>query len=116
MNQVEQMPVSSKNVVRGALDEIVTALGPGSYLHSTEEYGKLSKAVRACQTDRLAIIRLYREFAKALRNRAGKAVIRNSELQNVGNELRAMTQEILRQRYYLEGDWGGETPLKEDAD
>jgi hypothetical protein len=110
------MPVPSEGDVLAALEELVTALGPGKYLHSTKEYGRLSKVVRTSQEDWLAIIRVYREFVKSLRIKSGRAVIQNSELKVLGDTLRTKTQEILRNRHYLEGDWGGESPLRKERD
>jgi hypothetical protein len=114
--EVKRMPVPSEKDVLAALDSLSTALGPGKYLHSTKEYGRLSKVVRASQEAWLEIIRVHREFVKSLRIKSGRAVIRNSELKVVGDTLRSMTQEILRNRHYLEGDWGGESPLRKEED
>lgn len=114
--KMDQMPISANREVSTALEAVTGALGPGNYLHGTKEYGRLSKVVRVSQEERLEVTGVAREFVKNLRVRAGRAVVCNSELKVVADEVRSMTQQILRNRYYLEGDWGGETPLREDTD
>jgi hypothetical protein len=114
--RVKRMQVSEISPVEEAIAEIFGALGDSRYIHSTEEYSRLSKVVRASQADRLELIREYREFVKTLRNKSAQAVIDDPGLKTLGDEIRKMTADILRNRYYLERDWNGETPLRKDAD
>jgi hypothetical protein len=114
--QVEEMPVSPATTVTNAIENVQESLGTGKYLHSTQAYSRLSRVVRTAQTERQEVVRTYREFVKTVRTKAGQAVTNDSNLKTVGDELRTMTQDILRNRYYLERDWNGETPLRKDAD
>jgi hypothetical protein len=113
--RVKRMQVSEISPVEEAIAEIFGALGNSRYIHSTEEYSRLSKVVRASQADRLELIREYRKFVKTLRNKSAQAVIDDPGLKTLGDEIRKMTADILRNRYYLERDWNGETPLRKDA-
>jgi len=114
--RVEQKPVSAISPLEEAISEILGALGSSKYLHSTEEYARLSKIVRTFQDERLEVIREYREFVKTVRNKSARAVIDAPGLETVGNELRKMTADVLRNRYFLEGDWNGEVPLGKETD
>ena len=114
--KVSQMRVSPSSRVSETIDKILDSLGTGTYLHSTREYSELSKMVRQFQDERLLVIRTYRTFVQTIRIGTTKTVTLHPSFRQLGDELRRMTQEILRNRYYLEGDWRGEMPMRRDLD
>ena len=65
--------------------------------------------------ERQRILSEYRTWVKNIRDGAAQLTITHPESQATGDELRRMTHAILRNRYYLEGDWRGETPLPTGA-
>jgi len=67
------------------------------------------------QAERQRILTGYRTWIKSTRDRAAQLIIAEPEFKAVGEELRRKTRAVLRDRYYLEGDWRGETPLQTGA-
>ncbi|HUW62522.1 MAG TPA: hypothetical protein VMZ06_16065 [Candidatus Bathyarchaeia archaeon] len=60
--------------------------------------------------ERQDVLTQYRTWAKQVRDGAARVVIAEGAFKPVGDELRDKTWTILRNRYYLERDWRGETP------
>lgn len=79
------------------------------------EYQAFSRRCRRLLSERQAILTVYRNAAKRIRDQAGAEIVRDAAACETGEELRARTGRILRNRYYLEGDWRGETPLREEV-
>ena len=61
------------------------------------------------------MLKEYREFAKTIRDNAGLAIIERPEAKDAAQQVRELTQKVLRNRYYLEDDWRGEMPWEGDA-
>jgi hypothetical protein len=61
--------------------------------------------------ERRAVLAEYRRVAKSAYDAAGRAVVSSPELKPIADALRERARNVLRNRYYLEGDWRGETPL-----
>ncbi len=69
---------------------------------------------RRCVTfaaQRQRVISQYRAWAKGICNRTAQLTIAHPKFKSTGDELRQEIHAILRNRYYLEGDWRGEVPL-----
>ena len=69
---------------------------------------------RACTRflrERQRILSEYRAWVKGTRDQTAELILSDPTFKTVGDELRRKTQAVLRDRYYLEGDWRGETPL-----
>ena len=62
-------------------------------------------------SQRQKVLTEYREFVKNLRDEAALMVTEEPGLRDISERIRRLTQGILRNRYYLEGDWRGEKPL-----
>jgi hypothetical protein len=71
----------------------------------------LSLRVTSSLTQRQTQLGAYRRFARSVRNRAGLALARSPESRVVYDQIRELGGQVLRKRYYLEGDWRGEEPL-----
>ena len=61
--------------------------------------------------ERQATLTNYRASVQRMHDAAGRLTVSRPEFKKVGDEFRRKTRAILRRRYYLEGDWRGETPL-----
>jgi len=79
------------------------------------EFQTFSRRCRRILSEQQAILTVYRTAAKRIRDRAGEEIVRDAAAWETGEELRARTASVLRNRYYLEGDWRGETPLREEV-
>jgi len=60
---------------------------------------------------RQKVLEIYRQAIKQIRDQAGLAMAEQSRLESLAEEIRTKTQQVLRKRYYLEGDWRGEEPM-----
>jgi hypothetical protein len=80
-----------------------------------EEFIEFSRRCRRFLAERQRILSEYRTWVKNTRDGAAKLIITHPESQATADELRRKTHAILRNRYYLEGDWRGETPLPTGA-
>ncbi|HIE51263.1 MAG TPA: hypothetical protein EYP85_05855 [Armatimonadetes bacterium] len=68
----------------------------------------LSRNIREVVGPREEMLRTYRRLAKELRDRAGWAAVRQPELIELAEGIRKLARAVLRNRYYIEGDWRGE--------
>ena len=80
-----------------------------------DEFKEFARRCRKVLAERQRILSTYRTWVKRTRDRAAQLIITDPEFKALGDELRRRTQGILRNRYYLEGDWQGETPLPAGA-
>ena len=60
---------------------------------------------------RQALLARCRASVQRMRDQAGYQIIADPTFKPTGDAIRRRTQAILRNRFYLEGDWRGETPL-----
>ena len=109
------LPLTEIEEVSNAIDVVKrifdTGEGRGSGNKEFEDFSKISKIALS---ERQKVLTEYRDFIKKIRDEAGFIVAEESRLKDVGEDIRRLTQNILRKRYYLEGDWRGEKPLKGD--
>ncbi len=61
--------------------------------------------------ERQATLASYRMGVQQMHDAAGRLTVSHPEFKKAGDEFRQKTRAMLRHRYYLEGDWRGETPL-----
>ena len=76
-----------------------------------EEFRRFSHRCRRRLAEQQRILSKYRELVKHVRDEAARLIVAAPEFKALGEGIREMTRAILRDRYYLEGDWRGETPL-----
>jgi len=74
-------------------------------------YDPFAAPVTRALAERQAHLSAYRAFAKNARDKAGRALAQSPDSRQVCEGLRDVTGQVLRKRYYLEGDWLGEEPL-----
>jgi hypothetical protein len=78
---------------------------PDKKKNFSEPWEKLSQAAKG----RADLIRVFRGLARELRDCAGMSCVEDSELRGPATRLRQLTQGVLRNRYYFEADWRGES-------
>ena len=95
------------------MDDVVKkGIKRGSWTNFRKEYKDLSSLSRAALSERQKVLDAYRELAKRVRDEAGLQIILTPQIKEQYEAVRKMTRDILRNRYYLEGDWRGEKPLR----
>ncbi|MFC1713446.1 hypothetical protein ACFL6S_07260 [Candidatus Poribacteria bacterium] len=94
-----------------AIGEIKGSLGTSDYLWDRNEFSDFWELSEAGLSERQEILTRYRDFVKRVRNHAGMTISKDAGARVVCEDVRELTQNILRNRYYLEGDWRGEEPL-----
>ena len=76
-----------------------------------DEYAAFSHLCKFGLAERRRVLAHYRALARRVCDGAARLIVTAPDLQAEGEELRGMARALLRNRYYLEGDWRGETPL-----
>lgn len=82
-----------------------------AFRSSANAYKALEQVVLAALSERWEVLTACRGLARRLREQAGLTVARSSESRDVCEQIRELAGNVLRKRYYLEGDWRGEKPL-----
>jgi len=80
-----------------------------------DEFEVFWRCCRRALGERQRIIERYRAAVQHIRDAAGRLVTTTPQCKGAADELRAMTQAVLRNRQFLEGDWRGEKPLEPEA-
>jgi len=80
-----------------------------------DEFEEFSRRCLRFASERQQTLSKYRTWIKRTCDNTGEAIIAHPELKSIGDELRRKAHAVLRNRYYLEGDWRGETPLPTGA-
>ncbi len=107
------LKVTALEDVRDAVDGVVKkGIKKGGWTNFRKEYKDLSRLSRAALSDRQKVLDAYREFARRVRDEAGLRIVRTPQVKDECEAVREMTRGILRNRYYLEGGWRGEKPLR----
>ena len=76
-----------------------------------DEFKAFSRCCRQVLAERQNVLSEYRTWVKRVRDDAARIIVADGSFKPVGDELRDKTRAILRNRYYLEKDWRGETPV-----
>lgn len=99
------------DALAAVFDPKINATGPGGLVAETKEYTQFSRVCRTLQSERLTALAGLRAAAQEIRWLAARAIVADAASKEAGEALRTRTQAALRNRYYLEDDWRGETPL-----
>ena len=83
-------------------------------IKSSASVQQFSVITKSALTDRQRLLSEYREFAKRARDKAGIEITKEPQVRAEAQKIRKLAQKILRRRYYMEGDWRGETPVKRE--
>jgi len=110
--RIAGMPITEIKEVSDSIEAVKGCLGTGEQLWDRGEFSRLREISESALSERQEILAEYRDFVKKMRNDAGVAITKNPETRDISEEIRRLTQNILRNRYYLEGDWRGESPLR----
>lgn len=73
-----------------------------------KRFEECGKELLALGGPRQEMLQAYRRLAVALRDAAGAATWARPDFLPVAEQIRASCQSVLRNRYYVEGDWRGE--------
>ena len=88
----------------------------GGMVCGKPEFKAFSRQCRELLAERQSILNVYRGVVKRVRDGAARQMLADGPFKPVGDELREMCHAALRLRYYLEGDWRGETPQPAGGD
>jgi len=110
--RIADLPISDLDILSESIEAFKKSSGTGEELWDSSEFDRFREISGTALSERKAILAEYRDFVKKVRNDAGIAITKKPESKDISEELRRLTQNILRNRYYLEGDWRGENPLK----
>ncbi len=83
-------------------------------MHDKAFTGFLEQA-RTLLRERQEVLREYRTVVKELRDQAGRNIAAGASDVEFNEKLRDQAAEVLRNRYYFEGDWRGEQPVAAGA-
>jgi len=105
------LPVTKIRRVSDSIEAIKSLSAIEEELWGTRELNEFQTITGSILLERQNILSEYRSFIKEIRNRAGIMVTEKPETRDEVDKIRKLTQDVLRNRYYLEGDWRGEKPL-----
>lgn len=97
--------------ISDAVDAVNDCLGSDEYLWDRDEFYKFWDLSKSALSERQQILKNHRDIIKQIRNNAGIAVTNDPNAKAASENIRTLTQQILGNRCYLEGDWRGEKPL-----
>ena len=110
--RIADMSITRIEEVSDSIEAVKGCLGTGEQLWDRGEFSRFREISESALIERQEILAEYRGLVKKMRNDAGIAITKNPETRDVSEEIRRLTQDILRNRYYLEGNWRGEDPLR----
>ena len=110
---IADLPITGIGVISDSIEAIKSCMGTQDTLSWDRiEFEKFRDVSKSALLERQQILTKYRNFVKELRNSTGIIITEQPETIDIYEEIRLITQNILRERYYLEGDWRGEKPLE----
>jgi len=111
---IADMPITEIRVISDSIEAVKNCSGTGEELWDRGEFYSFREISESALSERQEILTKYRNFVKEIRNKAGVMITATGELESrdIYEEIRRLTQNLLRERYYLEGDWRGEKPLE----
>jgi hypothetical protein len=108
--KIEQMlPTLKIAAVKEHSQKVKALVGTGGWLGQTTEFERFAETCLTALSQRQDLLDEYREFVKAARDQAAAEIPLMPSGQDKAEQIRALTQEVLRNRHYLEGDWRGES-------
>jgi Tol biopolymer transport system component len=111
-DELADLPITRIRTVSDSIETVRRCMGTGEELWDRSEFYRFWKASGTALSERQEILKRYRDFVKELRNKAGTVITEEPGAKDTSEEVRRLAQNILRERYYLEGDWRGEKPLQ----
>ena len=96
-------PTAIATVEKSSAD-IKALLGSNDWLAKTRQFETFREVSHAALSERQGVLREFREFAKTVRDNSGYAIAEKPDLKRIAEDLRKMSQAILRDRYALEVD------------
>lgn len=100
--------------MQGEYVKLEKAARTANYLATLKEYKEFKEYCAVAFGRRVENLKAYRRFAAGLRRVAGLELVKNPDLRDVCEEIRKTAGEVLRLRYWMEGEWHGERPLNPD--
>ena len=110
--KIANLSITGIEAVSDSIAAVKRCLGTGEELWDRDEFYEFRDISEFALLERQDILTKYRDFAKRVRDNAGIIVTKEPETKNTSEEIRRLAQNVLRKRYYLEGDWRGEKPLQ----
>jgi len=111
----KELAVADLAKVREGIEGVKALIGSGGDLGEKKEFERFCEASLSALSERQAALQEYRDFARTIRDNAGLAIIERPEAKDAAQQVRELTQKVLRNRCYLEDDWRGEIPRKGDG-
>jgi hypothetical protein len=111
-SEIADLPITGVGEVSDSIGAVKRSMGTGEELWDVSEFYRFWKISTTALSERQEILTRYRNFVKGVRNKANVAVTEQPEAKDVPEEIRRLTQNVLRNRYYLEGDWRGEKSIE----
>ena len=108
MRIAELPPTTDIATVNEHSQKIKGLVGTGGLLGQTTEFELFAEVCLTALSQRQDLLDEYREFAKVARDQAATAITLILPSKDRAEKIRALTQNVLRNRHYLEGDWRGE--------
>ena len=111
-DEIARLYITEIGTISESIDAIKGTLGTEEFLWDRNEFYSFWELSELVLSERQEVLTQYRDFIKGVRNRAGMTVSKDPRARAICEDIRKLAQNILRERYYLEGDWRGEKPLE----
>jgi len=111
-SSLANLSITEIRKVSDSIAAVKSCSGTGEELWDRGEFYSFREISESSLSERQEILTKYRNFVKEIRNKAGVMITETEESKDIYEEIRRLTQNFLRERYYLEGDWRGEKPLE----
>jgi hypothetical protein len=110
-DELANLSITEIGEVSDSIEAVKRYMGVGEELWDRDEFYRFWEISGVALSERQKILKKYRDFVKKARNSASIIITEEPNTKDMSEEIRRLTQNILRERYYLEGDWRGEKPL-----
>ena len=104
------IPVTEIAQIQAHIEKMQALFGSQGRLGKKKIFERFCEASISALAERQAVLKEYRELAKRTRDKASLIITEKPETKDIAEQIRRLTQRILRNRYYLEDDWRGEIP------
>lgn len=111
-DELARLPITKIRKVSDSIEAVKRCMGTGEELWDRDEFYRFWEISGSALSERQEALAKYRSFVKTVRNKAGVVITEEPDTKDISEEMRRLTQNILRERYHLEGDWRGEKPLE----